>query len=67
MGTLFISRPYIKSKGWPNKYVYDFYVNHIYNITLTGLSWTSLSELVNIIAIFRKIIKISEKLHYVPK
>ena len=40
--------PYIKSKGRPNKYEYEFYLNHIYNITLTGLSWTGLSKLVNI-------------------
>ena len=48
MGTSFISRSIYKIKRMPNKYEYDFYLNHIYNITLTGLLWTGLRELVNI-------------------
>ena len=33
--------PYIKSNGRPNKYEYDFYLNHIYNIILICLAWTA--------------------------
>ena len=40
--------PYIKSKGRPNKYKYDFYLKHICNMLTTGLSWVKLGEIINI-------------------
>jgi uncharacterized protein with ATP-grasp and redox domains len=40
--------PYKKSKGRPNKYKYEFYLKHICNMLITGISWVKLGEILNI-------------------
>jgi len=37
--------PYKKSIGRPNKYDYNFYIKHIINVTVNGLSWNKLGLL----------------------
>ena len=40
--------PYKKPIGRPNKYDYIFYLKHIINITINGLSWNKLGLLLSI-------------------
>ena len=37
-----IADPYKKHLGRPNKYEYLFYLEHIINVTINGLSWSKL-------------------------
>ena len=54
--------PYEKPIGRPNKYNYQFYLYHILNITINGLSWNKLSLLllINTDLIRKKFIKWSK-------
>ena len=40
-----IADPYKKHLGRPNKYEYLFYLKHIINVTINGLSWSKLGDI----------------------
>ena len=40
-----IADPYKKHLGRPNKYEYLFYLEHIINVTINGLSWSKLGDI----------------------
>ena len=40
-----IADPYKKHLGRPNKYEYSFYLKHIINVTINGLSWSKLGDI----------------------